>query len=711
MRNGRDDGRLIFLNLAAAAAVVIGLVMLQGSDVAFSPAGALAGLGSQLSTTLPAAILVLAATAANLLVGSILVRLIRRRPFASAPELALSGLVGAVIFDTAALMLFGGLGLFIWPVIAALHVAGLAGLLRARPLLVRPRVAGPRVPAGAWLLIGLAWSAPVLVQLASPVVPFIDVLPNHVAPVEHLRTFGSYETLTTAPSPIYGPSRMFLGYVGLLGMLSTLTTLPAALTVAAFTLPMTILVALGVQRLTSAVFGRRAAYWALLAAPLSVVFLRLPDARATVLVFPILSVALALAVELSARRRGDRASDAHGAADLLLGASLGAAILVHPAMGALATGTVFLLALFAPGLAPAALVGLVVAAGLALPQGALMLGADLPAWAGLGALALAGLAGLAARRASVLVRLPPVTVLSVPALVLVLGLLVWAPNAVPALARVLSDVASRFPLLLVVVILGIALTARRARWQLPVAAAVVWVAAGVLAQLLPAGSLIADSIRFEMPKTLAYWWSWIAVGIAAVVLADAWRARGALGPSGPVLATVFVLVAVLPLREEPVGPNDHNEYRISESMSVALHHVERGYWVGYPDSRMLVNAEQQELLDALRREIAEGRLGHDTRVLHLAGSFQQWASIPLGVFAGVIETDVTLDPEDSIHTVGGRLHGFNELESLLATDAYAYVVLEPAGLQAGLRDTVVAAGYESIFANARGEIFRAPLRN
>ena len=702
MRYGGNTTGLIALNLAGLAALALGVALLQGSDVAFTPGGAAAGVLSQLPTTLPAAVLVLASSGVNLLAGATAVRLVQRRPFGSISSLLLWGLVGAVLLDTAALMLLGGLGFFRWPVVAGLHAAALVVAWRARPLLAeRPRLTSRVVPAG-WLLIGVVWSAPVVMQLASPVAPFIDVLPNHVAPVEHLRTFGSYETLTTAPSPIYGPSRMFLGYVAVLGMLSTLTTLPAVLTVAAFILPMTVLLALAARRLAVAVFGRGAAYWALLVVPLSVVFLRLPDARATVLVFALLSLGLAVAVEASARRPQPPNTD------VLLGAALGAAILIHPVMGALATGTVLVLALWSPPLTPVALPALAVAAVLALPQAILMLGVDVPSWAGLGVAPLAVAVAYGARRLAERIRLPPLTVASIPVVVIVLGLVIYAPRAIPALADVASDAVSRFGLLAIAALLGATLAARRGRWQLPLAALTVWLAAGMVAQLVPPGSVLTDSLRFEMPKTLAYWWSWLAAPIAAVALAEAWRGRGWVRAAGPTLVGVFVVCAVMPLREEPVGPNDHAEYRMAESLSVALHHAERGYWVGYPDSRTLVNDAQQELLAALREEIAAGRLDAGTRVLHVAVSFQQWASTPLGVFAGVIETDVTLDPEESIHTVGGRLHGVGELARLLATDDYRFVILEPVGLDPGLRRIVSDAGYDSVFANARGEIFAAP---
>ena len=103
-----------------------------------------------------------------------------------------------------------------------------------------PRLRARR-PAAWWLLVGLVWAGPLIIQLASPAAPFMDVLPNHVAPVEHVRVFGSFATLTTSPSPIYGPSRLMLGYVGLLGDLTTIANLEAILAVAAFALPLTIL--------------------------------------------------------------------------------------------------------------------------------------------------------------------------------------------------------------------------------------------------------------------------------------------------------------------------------------------------------------------------------------------------------------------------------------------------------------------------------------
>jgi hypothetical protein len=156
---------------------------------------------------------------------------------------------------------------------------------------------------------------------------------------------------------------------------------------------------------------------------------------------------------------------------------------------------------------------------------------------------------------------------------------------------------------------------------------------------------------------------------------------------------------------EQINAYHLGEHRFSETFAIDLRFAGSGFWLGFPDSRTIVDAPRREILDAVRVEIDAARLAHDTPVLHLARSFQQWVATPLGVFDGVDETFVSLDPEVSHQTVGGRLFGLQELPGYLASKAYRYVVLEPDGLPAGVRDEIVAAGYDSIFANDQGEVF------
>ena len=85
-----------------------------------------------------------------------------------------------------------------------MHVTVAAAYLATRHR--KPLFAGPihfRVtrPAAWWLLVVVVWAGPLIVQLASPAVPFMDVLPNHVAPVQHIHLFGSFDMLNTSPSP------------------------------------------------------------------------------------------------------------------------------------------------------------------------------------------------------------------------------------------------------------------------------------------------------------------------------------------------------------------------------------------------------------------------------------------------------------------------------------------------------------------------------
>ena len=73
------------------------------------------------------------------------------------------------------------------------------------------------------------------------------------------------------------------------------------------------------------------------------------------------------------------------------------------------------------------------------------------------------------------------------------------------------------------------------------------------------------------------------------------------------------------------------------------------------------------------------------------------------VFVGVDETSASLDPENSIHTAGGRLHSVDELPAMLGPQ-FPYVVFEPAGLPTSIADELAAAGYKPIFTNPRAEI-------
>ena len=91
----------------------------------------------------------------------------------------------------------------------------------------------------------------------------------------------------------------------------------------------------------------------------------------------------------------------------------------------------------------------------------------------------------------------------------------------------------------------------------------------------------------------------------------------------------------------------------------------------------------------------------------MARTFQQWDATPLGVFAGVTETTVSPDAEFSIHTVGGRLHRLEDLDALLASGRFDYVLLEPSDdLPTDIRTRIELAGFDVVYENQRGTLFR-----
>ena len=399
-----DVASLSIVLLAAFGLLFAGLEVVRVSpDWGFSYSGAINGVLSQLAVTGPAAVLIAAATTANILVGAFVLRLLGTPAFRSLSELLLAGFTAAVVIDAVALFILGSMGFFGWPELLALHVVAVAGYVAARrrlPLMAAPVQFRVSRPAAWWLLVAAVWAGPVIVALASPAVPFMDVLPNHVAPVEHIHVFGSFATLTTSPSPIYGPSRLMLGYVAMLGQLATITNLHAILADAAFALPLTALVALAARRLAGALFGGSAGFWVLLTFPLTFTFMRIPDARGTVVVFPIAAWALmSVATELRARQaeqrttgrrvgRAPKASASPGAGgspamNIGLVFAIGAGFLVHPLVGLVAITTVAgALVLYPRELARPVIPALVGGGFIALPQVLTMGAIDIPSWVG-----------------------------------------------------------------------------------------------------------------------------------------------------------------------------------------------------------------------------------------------------------------------------------------------------------------------------------------
>jgi hypothetical protein len=707
-----DDVAIDLVGLATLVAIGLGLTMLQAGNLAWDRGAVIAGVAGQLAETLPAAALVLVATGANLAAGGVLARAVIGGPIAGLGRVVLAATVGAVILDAALLFGLGGVGLFRAPVLLAIHAAILGvGWWRLRPFVARGSVSFERLSV-PWAIVGVMWAGAFVLQLASPVVPFLDVLANHVAPIERLRSLGEFAVLTESPAPIYGPSRSFLGYIGWLGTVTTMTGLPAGLAASAFILPASLLVGVAVHRLATVLGGAGAGLWGLIAFALTASFGRLTDARATVLVLPVALAALAWTVERVDALDVD-GDDDEAAADppvrdsLLLGGALGAAVLVHPVVGALTVATVGLVVLIRPAFAPVGVPAAAVASCLALPQGAAMLGIGLPSIVGL----------VAVVPALVLARL--LASESIGWLAVVLGravlfalvpiALAWSDSVVQGVIEGLRELLTTMPLLAIGAVAGWVLAPRRAGHPVVIAALVAGAAMAALTQAVPGGGgLLSDSIKFELPKTLHYWipvFAALATGLGLVTLTR--RTDLPLGMRAG-LVGMFLVVAALPIRGGIEEIDDHHlgEHRFAETLAVDLRWAGRGYWATYPDARRVVDGPREELLGIVRDAIRDGRIDGSTNLLHIAPTFQQWSATPFAVFTGVRETVVSPDAAETIHTVGGRLRPPTELPSLLRDLSYTWAVLEPGdGVPAGTREEILAAGFEPLFANGQGEVF------
>ncbi len=699
--------------LGVAAVALLAAVWSRRLDAleGFTLGGAAGGIASELSTTLPAAILVALAVALDLAAGAALVRLLQRAPFATWTDVLLGGYAGAVVLDLVLLFTLGGAGLFRAAALLVVLAPAIIAGARAGPLCTRPLRPG-RVRPARWLLVGLVWSGPILVLLASPVVPFADVLPNHVAPAEHLRVFGGIESLATYPSPVYGPSRLFLGYESLMATLSTLTGLPAALTVAASAGWLVVISAASARRLASAAFGAGAGFWALLAFPLSFTFVRLSDVRDSVAALPLAALALSLVVGPAVGRRSGGWHP--GRPDWLVVAAMTAAAFVHPLVGTLTVLTVAFLAVADPRRHARHVAPALVGTGVALlPQLAVMVGLEpAPAW-GIVALVLA--AGAAIATAAVVERIAWSRISTrwatfglVGAAALSLAVVAIARSA--ALAQAGGWVNQAFPALFVaggLAIVGLAPSGRGGRRLLLAA-----LAAGAVSLLVIAvgagPSVVGDSLRYEVPKAVGYWLPWACVPAAAGVVAAAARWRSAR-PVGRALVAAFLAIVLLPVGS-PAPNSVQASHAVADVLAYDLRTAELGYWQGYPDARRVVGTPGAEILGFLDGEVAAGRLGAGDRVLHVAASYEEWASVPIGVFSGIEETMVCEDAATTIFTVGGRIHPLADLAAELRA-GFAYVVLEPAGLPASARAEVVSAGYRTVFASGSGEVFAAPGRS
>jgi hypothetical protein len=344
-----------------------------------------------------------------------------------------------------------------------------------------------------------------------------------------------------------------------------------------------------------------------------------------------------------------------------------------------------------------------------LPQAAVMLGlAPAPAW---GIVAFAGGALVAIGTARFIdregwSRISPRAATAGLVLAGALALLlitVVAPGAPAQAARWFNPA---FPVLFAAV--GVAtivlVRAGRASRRLLLAPLATGGAALLAVAVIPGSSLLSDALRYEVPKAVGYWLPWACVPATAGLMAAIVRWRG------PVMVRVVLVGAFLAIVLLPAGSPSPDSaqasHAVGDDLAFDLRTAEFGGWQGYPDSRLVVDAAGRDLLGFLRDAISSGQLGAEARVLHVARSYEPWASLPIAVFTGLEESVVSEDATVDIFTAGGRIYPLASLATELHA-GYSAVVVEPAGLPATVRSSVVMAGYRSVFTNSSGDVFLA----
>jgi hypothetical protein len=635
-------------------------------------------------------------------------RWLRRRWALSTGEAAAGAVVLLWAGAYAALLTLGPIGFYrplvLRVLLAAVVIAALVGTPRAAGRHGEPRPR--RSTAGAWLaaLAALLMIGPLLLlQLASPVSPFMDVLP-YVASVQKIVTFRFYDPFGNDAAGFWAATRQVAGCDGLFSFVALVAGVSGGLAITTLIVPLATLQIVAIYLVGRAVVGGLAGGFAALFLLETFVWRRTPDGRGTALAFML--VAIGIAFLLARRRSGVRTA--------LGGVALGTAVAVNPLIGACGMQVAAIAAVLAwmdlalPIVAP----GLALGGGsvLALPQVAVGLGARTSPYALMLALpvaaALLWVAGrlddaTLARRARATPRAWPFARVATCAALLVFSLYAHAYRR----TSFYGDDWYGYGVLVLLGAFGVVVAAAEV-WRRPerlpavaVPAVAVWIAMinYDLADLrrFPGNSLEMRSLASEVTTKMTYYWTpyWAAVaaGIFFAVVARRWM-------RGPTIAMALAL-AIYPLRQAPeLLDFDTAQLTVSETWAFNLANAARGYFAGYPDRHWVLDDHWRDVDRVLDAEIAAGRLRYDTHVLLFAPPDTVMPSLGTGVSTDLITP--AYDP-NSIWSVGSRVRG-----PASAAQAFAqrprYVLLHDTRPE----QYPQLADYDAIFTSPRTRLYR-----
>ena len=643
-----------------ALIAVVGIALLIPDQRAFIRPWPWTGLPEILPDTVGTAIKVWAFWGAG---AAIIAALLRRfEPALDTLDAALAGCVGVWIFAWVGGNLLGPIGLLRTATLWLLLAAG--AVWRGRN---RPRFARPPISTGVKLaLLTTVLMVPglVIVQLGSPVPPFMDILATPAA-AQRIATFGRYLPFDNDPYGYWNPSSQLPGLELFYALLAIGTRSLAVLADTAAITPMACLLIAATYRLGKSIAGDLVGGFATLFISATILFHTLPYMHGRFVTF--VPVAIGLAFVLAERRTPTHL--------VVAALALGTAVATHAIMGALGM-LVAAFALLAGG--PVS-----VLAGVAVMLGASLVG--LPTvHVGLGirvpypVLPLEQLAGVAlivfaARYAR------PRAARDVPGLrwirwafvlLAAYGLLWHPPGFMP------GNHQARFPLLVYAGGLGLlAMLWMDARGERPRLGAVAF---ALLSAMAIAYASDRWRVHFADPGVqvaiydwfykVDYWLPYALIFPSAALAALVARLTSVRVATAIVLVLLFVpwRHALDPTSSLLADPNYH-QHTIAESWSYMMETGIRGHWGNTRDRRWAQSPAELALSRALLREVAAGRITPATHIVHLSAFVSLYQDVALfSVYTGINDDPYLTDHVFNSSDAGSRLRPIEEVPARLA---------------------------------------------
>ena len=519
----------------------------------------------------------------------------------------------------------------------------------------------------ALLATGLLAISYLPLQLASPVVPFMDVL-SYPSSVQRILTFHAYLPFDNDPYGCWGRYAV-TPYLELFYAILALGSGVhlAVLAESAAMMPMAALLIFSAYRLGKTMFGDTAGGIASLMLFATDLFRRAQGMRGTAVAFVL--VGLGLAFFMDPKRR--RVTLAVGAA--MLGMAVGSHA-IDGALGLIVAGLGLALWLAEEDF-NRVLAGVIALGGAtlcAVPE--LLIGLDrrvpypvIPLLLlGGGALILVGTCVLSAEA-------PPHKDprLRTSSALLIGGLLfltlfrhAFAPYSL------YEKVAANLPLLFVFCFAGLVASFGIVVGERPLRARYVAVAAialilGVLGDYLdPALRALGHDSATQMMtsdvsiKLTDYWSPYFLIFPAGFLFALAYERW-----SAPLTVIVLLTILIYPWRQatDPVD-YDSLEHAVSEQWAFNLHTAATGYWIGDNDHHWKFDRNGWRLIDVLNQEIAAGRITPATHILHLTNTISSWSMVQFAIMTGINDDPIEYEHDPNNQWEGGsRVRGLDQL--------------------------------------------------